>query len=144
MQFKFQETFRTPKDDQHRFVRAILSALEPSEAVIRTIDEIVFEPVRLNTLLARLGIPALRMGNTSSMHDCSIELWGQEDVQNVLECALADAVNFAFVPRPRRFMIYSDHDEYTTFFAATKSNLKGVCGALSQQGFGRQEYSRRL
>ena len=144
MQFKHQETFCTPKDGPQLFVRAFLSGLQPVQTGILTIDEIIFEASRLNALLARQSIPALRTDNTRSMHDWSIECSGKEDVENVLACALADAVEFAFVPMPKRFMIYSDHDEYTTFFAATKSHLNCVCDALSQAGFGRQEYRRRL
>jgi hypothetical protein len=32
-------------------------------------------------------------------------------------------------------VIYADHDEYTTFYASTKSNLNRIVAALSTDGF---------
>lgn len=63
----------------------------------------------------------------------------------LLEAALGDWVNFTFVPKPKPFVIYADHDEYTTFYANTKSNLNGVVQALSGAGFEKvPDYQRIL
>lgn len=53
----------------------------------------------------------------------------------MLEAALGDWVDFVFVPVPKPFVIYADHDEYTTFYANTKSNLNRVAQALIAAGF---------
>ena len=38
----------------------------------------------------------------------------------------------------------ADHDEYTTFFANSKSNLDGVIEPLLKQGFKPVDYERNL
>jgi hypothetical protein len=42
-------------------------------------------------------------------------------------------------------VIYADHDEYTTFYGNTKSNLTGIVSALSENGFKQvQNWERRF
>jgi hypothetical protein len=66
-------------------------------------------------------------------------------VVELLEAALSDWIDFIFVPTPKPFVIYADHDEFTTFYANTKSNLNPVVEALSARGFKRvQDYERDL
>ena len=48
---------------------------------------------------------------------------------------MSDWVDFVFIPEPKPFVIYADHDEYITFYANTKSNLNRVADALLAQGF---------
>jgi hypothetical protein len=40
-------------------------------------------------------------------------------------------VDFLFIPTPKPFVIFADHDEYTTFYANTRSNLNRVAEPLS-------------
>ena len=39
------------------------------------------------------------------------------------------------MPTPKPFVIYADHDEFTTFYANTRSNLNRVSDTLLTQGF---------
>jgi hypothetical protein len=49
------------------------------------------------------------------------------------------------MPAPKPFVIYADHDEYTTFFANTKSNLNRVAQPLTAGGFvSVPDYERQL
>ncbi len=46
---------------------------------------------------------------------------------------------------PKTFVIYADHDEYTTFYANSRSNLNRVTESLLTQGFEEVSgYQRRL
>ena len=42
-------------------------------------------------------------------------------------------MDFWFIPTPEAFVIYADHDEYTTFFANSNANLNGVVEPLLKQ-----------
>jgi hypothetical protein len=66
-------------------------------------------------------------------------------VEELLHTAFSDWFDFLFVPTPKPFVIYADHDEYTTFYANTRSNLNRVVQALSAKGFEEiAEYKRQL
>ncbi|HUA66595.1 MAG TPA: hypothetical protein VME24_12155, partial [Alphaproteobacteria bacterium] len=52
-----------------------------------------------------------------------------------LVATFSDWVDFFFVPAPKPFVIYADHDEYATFFANTKSKLNSVVEPLLKSGF---------
>ena len=67
--------------------------------------------------------------------DSVIEASGKEEGAAMLEAAFGDWMDFAFIPDPKPFSIYADHDEYTTFFAQSRGNLKRLCSGLEQQGF---------
>jgi hypothetical protein len=65
-------------------------------------------------------------------------------VRLLLSAAFGDWVDFLFVPAPKPFVVYADHDEYATFFANTKSNLNKVADALTRNEFVAVEsYTRR-
>jgi hypothetical protein len=68
-------------------------------------------------------------------HGWSVTVTSQHEIKALLEAALGDWVDFLFVPTPEPFVIYADHDEYTTFYADTKSNLDRIVEALSAEGF---------
>ena len=92
----------------------------------------------MHALLASQSLPP------SLQRESSINVVGQQQVGALLEAALGDWVDFWFVPTPKPFVIYADHDEYTTFFANSKSNLNGVVEPLVKQGFKTVEYERSL
>jgi hypothetical protein len=94
-----------------------------------TIDEVVFEPKHLVALLGRYSLPH------DFGPDCCITATGEGEVAQVLEAALSDWVDFSFVPTPKPFVVYADHDEYATFYANTKSNLNRVGEVLLRVGF---------
>ena len=70
---------------------------------------------------------------------------GPQEIEDLLHAALSDWLDFLFVPAPRPFVIYADHDEYTTFYANTRSNLNRVAEPLLARGFEEVSgYQRRL
>lgn len=126
--WKFQRTFLTPLKDLPHFVTTILSAF-PLEAASITTEQIVFEPKHLLALLATHSIPAQNYQNITLTTTVPTE------IAPLLEATLSDWINFLFVPVPSPFAIYADHDEYTTFFANSRSNLNRVITPLIEQGF---------
>ena len=127
--WSFQTTFATPLKDLDNFVSTILSANAPFEESSVTIGQIVFEPKNLIALLSAHALP------TEFQDDWSFTAKGKEQVYELLRAALSDWVDFLCVPTPKPFVIYADHDEYTTFYADTKSNLNRVADALLAKGF---------
>ena len=98
----------------------------------------MFEPKNLNALLADRCLPP------SLQSESCIEATGQQETAALLQAALSDSVDFWFIPTPKPFVIYADHDEYTTFFANSKSNLNGLIEPLLKQGFQKVDYERNL
>ena len=127
--WRFQQTFGTPLKDLDRFVSTILSADPMIEEACVTIDQVVFEPKHLITLLSSNSLP------TNYGHDWSFNVTGKQQVHELLKTILADPVDFFFIPTPKPFVIYADHDEYITFYANTKSNLNRAVNPLSDKGF---------
>jgi hypothetical protein len=123
--WRFQQTFRTPLKDLDRFVETILDTARIEHCTI-TIDEVVFDPKNVWA--------ALPYANIVLNHDFSIEADGEE-VKKLLVAAFSDWIDFLFVPVPKPFIIYADHDEYATFYANSKSSLNQVVMPLREAGF---------
>ena len=137
--WKFQQTFETPLKDLKRFVSTIDQAAGPWRSASITIELVVFDPTHLIDLMNANSIPP------RYQRGVSITAAGQEEIEALLEAALGDWVDFIFVPEPKSFAIYADHDEFTTFFAQNRSNLNRVVQALAGQGFKlEKEYRREL
>lgn len=113
-----------------------MSILPSTDKGYVTIDQVVFEPKTLNEFLTQHSVS----GNFG--HDVSLEVDEREKVAKLLHSALSDWVDFLFVPTPKPFVIYTDHDEFTTFYANTKSNLNRIVRALTDNGFEKVEYLR--
>jgi hypothetical protein len=136
--WNFQQTFKTPLKKLDTFVSSIVSTGASQTACI-TVEQAVFEPKHLIDLLTRYSLPP-RYGK-----GVSVTATGQREIEELLKAAFADWVDFLFIPAPKPFAIYADHDEYTTFYANTRSNLSRITEALSSQGFEEiAEYTRRL
>jgi hypothetical protein len=136
--WRFQHSFLTPLRNLQPFVATIISAREHIQAGTVTVDSIVFEPNNLNALLASRSLPP------ALQSESSIEATSHEETSALLQAALGDSVDFWFIPIPKPFVIYADHDEYTTFFANSKSKLNAVVEPLLQQGFQKVTYERNL
>jgi hypothetical protein len=137
--WKYQQTFLTPMDDLRSFVAAIVSANEQTKSGCVTIEQAVFEPTNLLKLLARHSMPP------RYARGISLTAAGQQETETLLRAIFSDWIDFIFVPEPRSFAIYADHDEYTTFFAHTRSNLNQVVTTLADKGFKVvPDYERRL
>jgi hypothetical protein len=136
--WRFQQTFLTPLKNLQPFVATIIAAREEIQGGTVTVNNIVFEPENLNALLVNRALPP------SLQRESSIEAQGHQAAGELLQAALGDWVDFWFVPTPKPFVIYADHDEYTSFLANSKSNLNGVVEALIKQGFEKVNYKRSL
>src|SRR6185312_2394321 len=124
----FQQTFKTPSKDLKRFVS---TCLEPFsfQAGILSLETVVFEPKNLLSLLTRNSLQA------DNYRYLAIRAEGQESISTLLEAALGDSVDFAFVAFPKSLAIYADHDEYTTFYTRNLRALKSISGSLEEVGF---------
>ncbi len=127
--WRFQRTFRTPLHDLDRFVSTIISAEAYLDESYIVLDQIVLEPKHLVRLLASHLLP------TALQRGWAVTAKGKEECHELLKAALSDWVDFWYVPTPRVFMIYADHDEYSTFFANTKSSLNRVALPLLEARF---------
>lgn len=136
--WKFQQTFKTPLNNLQPYVAAILSAASPQTACV-TIDQAVFEPKHWIELLTRYSLPPRYSKGVS------VTAVGAQEMHELLHTAFTDWFDFLFVPTPKPFVIYADHDEYTTFYANTRSNLNRVVEGLVAEGFERvAEYQRQF
>jgi len=124
-----QETFLTPLKDLERFVSTFISVSKPIKKGCVTINQYVMEPKTLNAYLAHHSV------SEQIAHGVSLEAEGQQEVEALLRATLADWIDFLFIPTPKRFAIYADHDEYTTFYTNTKGDLSRIVLALREKGF---------
>jgi hypothetical protein len=138
----YQATFQIPTKALAPFIDAIAAALGSIQTGRAILDEIVFEPRMLSAVLATHSLEPLDRRDTRAMQDWSIDSTDPAALRNLLSALLSDAVDFAFVPTPKPFVIYADHDEYATFFAARQSNLNRVLREMSQNGFEPNGYHR--
>src|SRR5438128_4813312 len=82
--WRFQQTFHTPLKNLQPFVGTIASALEPLCGGCVTIDQMVFEPKHLISLLAAHSLPA------EYGHEWSLTAEGKHETEALLEAALGD------------------------------------------------------
>ena len=137
--WKFQRTFMTPVKKLQPFVTTIVSAGQPFQTASITIDHAVFEPKHWIEQLIRHSLPPRYQKGTS------VTAAGEPEIEELLHAVFSDCMDFLFVPAPKTFVIYADHDEYTTFYANTRSNLNRVAEPLLAQGFEEVSgYQRRL
>jgi hypothetical protein len=127
--WRFQATFHTPLNDLDRFVGTILSTDADIEQAVVTIGQVVFEPKHLLSFFSGDAKPP------PIEEDCSLAATSRQEVLKLLTAAFADWIDFAFVPSPKPFVSYADHDEYATFFSNTKSNLNLMVPILAAAGF---------
>jgi hypothetical protein len=124
----YQETFRTPARQARLFAATVLAAHPQLDACSVTLDQVVFTPKNLEALLGRNDLPL------TCRPDTTITASGAKESEALLEAAWSDWLDFYFVPAPSTFQLFADHDEYTTFFGATKGHLAKVVTALSAAG----------
>ena len=126
--WKFQSTFQTPLKQLDPFVSTILSANEALESASVIIEGFVFEPKHLKAFMDGKQTGPIE-------RDVTFTADGREQTKELLMAAFSDWADLVFVPMPKPFVIYADHDEYATFFANTKSNLNSVVEPLLKNGF---------
>ena len=124
----FQQTFLTPLKQVDEFVATILTVGKVESSCL-TLDNIVFEPRNTGSLLFRYEITdSLKSG-------ISIDASTRDECRVLLQAALSDPVDFAFVPIPKTFALFADHDQFTTFFAHRRSGLSHIVKALTDRDF---------
>ena len=117
----FQQTFVTPLNDLPQFVNALLSPLKIEHAVLH-IEQLVFAPKELIWYLRGLGIETTE----GELNRATLVAETKEEASTLLDCALGQWADFAFLPTPEDFAIYADHDEYTTVFAPNNQVLDAL------------------
>jgi hypothetical protein len=90
---------------------------------------VVFEPKDLRHLLATNSL------SVEDYYHLTIQATGQREIAELLQAALGDWVDFVFVPSPEVIAIYTDHDQYTTFYTQDDATLKTVSSRLETEGF---------
>lgn len=135
--WKFQKTFQTPLEQLHPFVDVIVSVGAPKSARI-TIAQALFEPKEWLSVLARYSLEP-RYGSGIAVN-CS----GGREIRELLAATFGGWVDFAYVPSPKRFVIYADHDEYATLYANSRANLNSIVQALVGIGVKEVEFTRYL
>lgn len=134
--WEFQQTFHTPLENLPRFVDVIMSALPRTRGAIAVFDQVVFEPrYELAPLYANYSLPQKWYGD-----DLTIEAQSATEARELLQAVLSEWIDFLFVPTPKPFVIYADHDEYITFLGHRKGQLNGVVEALTAAKFSTAEY----
>ena len=127
--WSFQLTFHTPLQLLDSFTAAILDSLGDPKSGTILIDAVVMQPSRLETLLCDHRLPH------HLQHGSAIQAESPAELLPLLTAAFGDWVDFLFIPSPKPFVLYADHDEYTTFYANSRSNLNTVVAALTTHGF---------
>ena len=127
--WRFQKTFHTPLQLLAPFAAAILDSLGDPKSGTILIDAVVMQPYRLETLLCDHRLPH------HLQHGSAIQAESPAELHPLLTAAFGDWVDFLFIPSPKPFVLYADHDEYTIFYANTRSNLNTVVAALTTHGF---------
>jgi len=124
----FQQTFWTPSPGAGKLAKAIVSAggLEAAQLGIRLA---LGDSPNIKTLLEQYS---LRPANVSGL---AIEAEGREEVEALLRASFRDSTDFLFIPQPKPFVVYADHDECTTFYSHTRSNLNLAVQAVAREGF---------
>jgi hypothetical protein len=126
--WRFQQSFVTPRKDLGRFVSTIIGPYSFTKAVLTT-DEVVFEPSDVINLLAAHSI---RLANC---YKFTLQAEGPACVAELLEVVLSNWIDFLFVPTPQSFVIYADHDDYTTFYFPAHAALTECVERLRAAGF---------
>jgi hypothetical protein len=126
--WRFQQSFITPRKDLGRFVSTIMGPYSVTKAALTT-DEVVFEPSDVINLLASHSI------TLENCYKFTLQAEGQACVTEMLQVVLSNWIDFLFVPTPQSFVIYADHDDYTTLYLQSHLALTECVERLREAGF---------
>lgn len=127
--WRFQQTVERPvAKDLDRFVSTIVAGHGDIKEAAITIDQIVFGTARLSALVAATSAPTLS-------RESSISANTHEEIEAILVAAFMDGLDFIFVPAPKPFVVYADHDNWITFYANSKSHLNHIISPLASNGY---------
>ncbi len=124
-----QITYRTPLEQLPAFVDALFSPFSPLLSATLVVRTSVFAPKALAALLAAHNLDSdLALGQ-------GIRATSSAEARALLIAALSDWADFWYVPSPKHFSLYADHDQYSTFFAPRRGQLSRIRGSLQASGF---------
>lgn len=137
--WRFQQTVELPQPGElEEFVATITTVCAHIEQGTVTIDAIIFNTKRM-TALCREGA-ALPLARESSL-----SVPAGEELNALLVATFMDGLDFIFIPTPKPFAFYADHDEWITFYANTKSHLNHIIEPLKSHGYKLvQDWQREL
>lgn len=124
--FSLQQTYVTPLEELPHFVKTLVQPFVMEQASA-CVELFVFEPTQLIWYLRGFGIRT----DEAELNRETLHAENRIEALDLLECMLAQWVDFAFFPSSKDFVIYADHDEYTTTFTndanALASIHEGIC-----------------
>jgi hypothetical protein len=126
--WRFQQTIeRPPAGELEEFVSTIVAAHGRIQEATITIDEIVFGTERMTALAPKTStLPLVRESSVTATAN---------EVKALLVATLMDGPDFIFIPVPKPFVFYADHDDWITFYANSKSQLNHIIEPLASHGF---------
>lgn len=133
-----QATFAVPPARASQFASALLDAGVGAAGARLVVDSVVFPPKHLQT--------ALSNDDDQAWLDAETVIEAEPgEAAALLTAALQDWTDFWFVPIPGGFLLYGDHDEYSTIFAQHKGPVSRAAEALRAAGFDEvDDYEREL
>ena len=124
--WRFQQTFECPQpSDSENFISTIVVANSELKNGTLRIDRVIFNAEKMMELCP----------GSNFAHDTSISADSANDSSALLFAAFWDGYDFIFVPAPKPFVFYADHDGWITFYANTKSNLNQIIEPLAAKGY---------
>ena len=123
-----QATFVVPPARASQFAAALLGGGVGAAGARLVIDAVVFPPKHLQTALGSSDAEAWLDAETVVEAEAG-------EAESLLTAALQDWTDFWFVPIPGGFLLYGDHDEYSTIFAQRKDPVDRAALALRGAGF---------
>ena len=128
--FPFQTTYITPLKELPEFVGTMLTQFGVDEGDV-WIELIVFEPRELIWYLRGRGFVC----DERQLNRAVLQAENKPEMAELLECVLGQWTDFAFIPSPKEFVMYADHDEYTTIFARSAESLSALQTRMENKGF---------
>jgi len=133
-----QTTFAVPPARASQFAAALLGAGVGATGARLVVDAVVFPPKHLQTALSNSDVEAWLDAETVIEAEAG-------EAAALLTAALQDWTDFWFVPIPGGFLLYGDHDEYSTIFAQRTGAVSRAADALRAAGFDEVDgYEREL
>lgn len=127
--WRFQQTVEIPQGypAHQKFAADIVTAHGAIRDATVIIDQVVFDTKHMAGLWPEKSPLPL-------IDDTSLSGTGEE-VASLLAAALMDGPDFLFIPNPKPFVCYADHDQWITFFSNTKSHLNHIIEPIAARGY---------
>jgi hypothetical protein len=125
--WRFQQTVETDERSGMVIATAIAERRIGIQEVTIIIDKLV-----VDSPLSGVLSPAAA---DSLTHNSTVSTTTPDEVTLLVSEAFTyNAFDFILIPRPKPFVVYSDHDGFVTFYANTKSHLNRIIDLLTAQG----------